>query len=373
MMKVFPTDKITVRNLVDEYEEIGANGEGGVTGYGGVLNIRPPYQREFVYETRDQEKVIQTILEGAPLGLMYWFSHDDGKMEVMDGQQRSISIARFIEGDYSVVVDGNRHYFHTLSPEEQERVLNYELLVYECKGSEKERIRWFERINIAGKPLKSQEIRNATYNGTWVTDARNRFGRRGCLAEVIGGHLTSGEVHRQKLLETAIQWKIGSKNSSAIEDYMSAHRSNKSAKDLWLHFKTIVEWVAEVFPKKRDKMKSVDWGKWYALYGNDQHDQKEYEDLIQNLEKNDNLSKKTGIYEYVLTRDETHLTLRLFDADMKSNAYDKQRGICPGCNKKFPIERMEGDHIIPWIKNGPTTEDNCQMLCKPCNAGKGAK
>lgn len=203
--------KIAVRDLCKDYED---DAEGGVRGYGGKLDIRPPYQREFVYDAKERNKVIDTLTQDFPLNVMYWSVRDDGTYEVIDGQQRTISICQYVDGEFA----WNDLYFHNLTDDQQEQILNYELMVYFCKGTDSERLAWFETINIAGKVLTAQELRNATYAGPWLSDAKKHFSKTGCPAYVVGGDLMKGSPIRQDYLETVLDWISGGE----IRDYMGS-------------------------------------------------------------------------------------------------------------------------------------------------------
>ena len=219
--------KITVRDLVEDYHD---DGEGGVRGYGGKLDIRPPFQREFVYKDKQRDAVIETINKGFPLNVMYWAVRQDGTYEVIDGQQRTISAAQYVEGDYSL--DGR--YFHNLQDDEQERILNYPLQVYVCEGNASEKLDWFRIINIAGEKLTDQELRNAVYAGPWVSDAKRHFSRPNSPAYAVGNKYVQGSPIRQDYLETAIQWIRA--RAQTVEDYMAAHQHDRTATALWSHF-----------------------------------------------------------------------------------------------------------------------------------------
>ena len=249
--------QITVRDLVADYRD---DGEGGVRGYGGELDIRPPFQREFVYKDKQRDAVIETINKGFPLNVMYWAVRQDGTYEVIDGQQRTISAAQYVERDYSL--DGR--YFHNLQDDEQERILDYPLQVYVCEGSASEKLAWFRIINIAGEKLTGQELRNAVYAGPWVFEAKRHFSRKGaaCPAYAIGSRFVNGRAERQEYLETAIQWIKD--EGQTVEEYMAAHQHDKTATALWSHFQSVINRVKAVFPNYRKPMKGVDWG---GLYG----------------------------------------------------------------------------------------------------------
>ena len=357
--------EITVRDLVEDYSD---DGEGGVRGYRGKLDIRPPFQREFVYKDKQRDAVIETINKGFPLNVMYWAVRQDGTYEVIDGQQRTISVAQYVESDYSL--DGR--YIHNLQDDEQERILNYLLQVYICEGSASEKLDWFRIINIAGVKLTDQELRNAVYAGPWVSDAKRHFSRKGaaCPAYAIGSRYVKRRADRQEYLETAIQWIKD--EGQTVEEYMATHQHDKTATALWSHFQSVINRVEAVFPNYRKEMKGVDWGGLYGQLMDESLDPEGLEDDVVRLMIDEDATKKAGIYPYLLTGEERHLNIRGFSPAMKSEAFERQDGVCPRCTKKFSIDEMEGDHIDPWSKGGKTVAGNCQMLCKPCNRRKSS-
>lgn len=354
--------EITIRELTDGYED---NDEAGVMGYGGKLDIRPPYQREFIYKDKQRDAVIDTITKKFPLNVMYWAVREDGNFEVIDGQQRTISICQFIEGDFAF----KRRYFHNLQNDEQEQILGYKVMVYFCSGTDSERLQWFKTINIAGEKLTDQELRNAVYSGSWVTDAKRYFSKTACPAYVIGGDYLNGTAIRQDYLETTLKW-ISEDN---IESYMAKHQHEPNANEIWLYFQTVINWIKVVFPKYRKEMKGIDWGVLYNEFRDQNFDSKELENEVTQLMEDEDVESKKGIYPYVLTRKEKYLNIRAFSNNQKREAYERQKGICPVCKKHFPIDEMEGDHITPWHEGGKTSAENCQMLCKEDNRRKSGK
>ncbi|MBT6052377.1 MAG: DUF262 domain-containing protein [Candidatus Scalindua sp.] len=360
-------NKITIRELVKDYRD---NGEGGVIGYGGKLDIRPPYQREFVYDKKKRDAVIDSINKEFPLNVMYWAVRDDGNFEIIDGQQRTISIAQYVEGDFSF--DGK--FWGNLQDDERDKILDYELMIYWCSGTPSERLEWFEIINIAGERLSDQELRNAVYYGSWVTDAKRYFGRRGCAAYRLANKYVSGDYIRQEYLETTIKWIANTNKADGIKEYMAVHQHQASANELWLYFQSVINWITTIFPTYRSKqMKRKDWGFLYNEFKDKNLDPAKLEKEIKVLMLDDEVGNKNGIYQYVLTRDEKYLNLRSFSDKQKSEAYEKQNGICKICGKHFEIDEMEGDHITPWHEGGKTTAENCQMLCKDDNRRKSGK
>jgi hypothetical protein len=354
--------EITIRELTEGYKD---NAENGVVGYNGKLDIRPPYQREFVYKDKQRDAVIETINQDFPLNVLYWAVREDGSFEVIDGQQRTISIAQYVNGDFSL----NGLYFHNLPKNKQEELLNYKLTIYWCTGTDSEKLDWFKIINIAGEKLTDQELRNAVYSGTWVTDAKRYFSKNGCAAYQIGEKHLNGSAIRQEYFETAIKWISNNK----IEAYMSKHQHDPNANELWLYFQAVISWVKAVFPTYRKEMKGIDWGFLYNEFKGQNFDSAKLEEEVSELMQDEDVGTKKGIYTYVLTRKEKHLNIRAFSDKQKREAYEKQQGICVVCKEHFQLAEMEADHITPWHEGGKTDAKNCQMLCKEDNRRKSGK
>ncbi len=357
---------LTARELVDGYHD---DGEDGVVGYGGKLDIRPPFQREFIYKGKQREAVIRSIQGRFPLNVMYWSVRDDGTYEIIDGQQRTISIAQYVKSEFSV--DGR--YFHNLTLEEQSLVLDYKLMVYVCTGTHRDKLDWFRTVNIAGEKLYDQELRNAVYSGSWVSEAKRYFSKSGCPAAGLGGDYMTGSPIRQDYLQTVIKWR-GDAEDTDIDDYMARHQHDASAASLWQYYRAVIDWIESSFTKKRKKiMKGVDWGTLYNAYKDADLDSIWIEKQIKRLILDDDVENKKGIYPYILTGDEKYLNLRAFKPGMKQKIYELQNGKCAICKNEFEISDMEADHITPWSEGGKTIAENCQMLCKKCNREKAAK
>lgn len=341
------------------------NQEDGVIGYGGKLNIRPKYQREFVYKDKQRNSVIETVRKDFPLNVMYWVKNEDGSYEVLDGQQRTISICEYVSGNFSL----DFQYFHNLEDVEREQILSYKLMVYICEGNDREKLDWFKTINIAGEKLTEQELRNAVYTGTWLTDAKRYFSKTSCPAYSIGSDYLNGSPIRQEYLETTLSWI----SEDAIEEYMATHQHKPNANELWLYFQSVINWVRAVFPNYRREMKGGGWWILYNQFKDQEYDAAELEREITKLMQDEDVTKKSGIYEYVLTRNEKYLSIRAFTEKQKRESYERQQGICTKCRLQFAIQEMEADHITPWHEGGKTTVENCQMLCKNCNRTKSGK
>lgn len=358
-MKIEP-HQIPVREIVEGYQD---NEEGGVVGYGGKLNIRPAYQREFVYDDAKRNAVIETLRHGFPLNVMYWVHNAAGGFELLDGQQRTLSICQYVHGDFSMP-DGK--YFKNLPPDLRQQILDYELTVYICEGTDSERLDWFRVINTAGERLTPQELLNANYTGPWLADAKLHFSKTKCPAYKIADKYMAGKPIRQDYLETVLGWL----NDGDGRGYMAAHQHDDNANELWLYFQQVIHWVETLFPKYRSEMKGVAWGELFNKVGTRAFDAKKLEKRVTALMEDDDVTAKKGIYPYVLTGAEKFLNIRVFTAAMKRSAYEKQKGICAKCGKHFDLSEMEADHVTPWSKGGKTAAANCQMLCLPCNRAK---
>ena len=387
--------KLTVADLVEGFYEDTKTGK--VTGFNGKLDIRPPYQREFVYEIDKQQKVINTVLSGYPLNVMYWAKKDDGTFELMDGQQRTISICRYSKSQYSVDVETANKKLPTtydyLSNDKQQYFLNYPLTVYICDGKEDEKLAWFEIINIAGVKLTEQEMRNAIYNGAWVTDAKRYFSRvdgegyaseghesnghtYGDYINVVGGKNSEKEnaVVRQKLLEIVLQWATDKYNRDnnkkiSIEEYMAFHRREDNARELWRYYEDVMEWVKSTFPVYEDFMKNVNWGELYNTY-HDSTPVDAKDKVAKIMESADEISNIKNVYLAVLSNDLKYLNARAFDKKDMKRKLKEQNCKCAYCHTDLDNTEMRGDHIRPWSKGGKTEYSNLQILCTECNIKK---
>jgi hypothetical protein len=354
--------EIAVRDLTDGFED---NDEHGVVAYGGKLDIRPPYQREFIYKDKQRNAVIDTVRKDFPLNVMYWAVREDGNFEVIDGQQRTLSICQYANGDYSI--EGLA--FHNLKDDQQKQIHDYKLMVYLCSGTDSEKLEWFRTINIAGEELTAQELRNAVYAGPWTADAKRYFSKTACPAYAIASNYVRGTPIRQDYLETAIDWR----SKGQIEEYMSKHQHDENATPLWQYFQKVIGWIEATFTTYRREMKGVEWGALYEQFKDAELDTVKLEKRISALMMDDDVGNKSGIYPFVLEGDERHLNIRAFSENMKREAYERQKGICIKCKKKFKFEEMEGDHVKPWHESGKTIAANCQMLCKDDNRRKSGK
>lgn len=367
--------KVTVGEIVKGYIN---NDDQGIRGYNGLLDIRPPYQREFIYNEQEQQAVITTVLNGYPLNIMYWVKRNEDAecpYEVMDGQQRTLSLCEYVAGKFAY----DYMNFFNLPADVQKKILNYELTIYVCEGEESEKLEWFKTINIAGKPLNEQEIRNAVYAGPFVSDAKRYFSKTNCAAYRLGKDLVNGSPIRQDFFKKALEWMADhetrkGKSQSAV-GYMSVHQHDLNAMPIWTYFQTVLRWAMDTFNMKKFKkiMKGLDWACFYDEYHEKALDIKAIEIQISELMGDDEIQKPQGIIPYVLTGSERYLDLRVFSDKIKLAVWEKQNHKCAICGKELDYEFMEGDHIIPWCDGGRTTIENCQMLCRNCNRTKGGR
>ena len=341
----------------------------GVVAYGGKLDIRPAYQREFIYPDAKRDAVIDSVLKGFPLNTMYWVKRDDGTFEVLDGQQRTLSICMFLDRAFAINWEGKLYYADSQN-EITKAILDYPLDIYICEGSDLEKLEWFRVINVGGEVLTEQELLNATYSGPWLNAAKRYFSKPGCGGYKMSQDYQNCSVIRQELLRKAIYWVALSQGKTIIE-YMAEHQHDVECSELWGHFSKVIEWVNTTFKKKRKSMKSVEWGELYNLFGDRKVNVDELEEEISRLVEDPDVTKESGIYRYVFDHNEKWLSIRAFDKRAKQIAFERQKGKCPICGLTYSIEEMEADHITPWSKGGPTTNENCQCLCRNCNRQKG--
>lgn len=367
---------VTVGEITKGYID---NEEQGVRGYNGLLDIRPPYQREFIYNESEQQAVINTVMHGYPLNVMYWVKRSDDAecpYEVMDGQQRTLSLCEYVAGKFAYDFKN----FFNQPADVQKKILDYKLTVYVCEGEESEKLEWFKTINIAGKPLNEQEIRNAVFAGPFVSDAKRHFSKNNCGAYRLGKDLVNGSPIRQDFFKKALEWMAdhetrSGKPQTAVDSYMAKHQHDLNAGPLWSYFQSVLNWAISNFNVKKFKkiMKGLDWAKYYDKYHETPLDIKSMEKRISELIGDDEIERQSGIIPYVLTGDEHYLDLRAFPDKIKLAVWERQNHKCALCGKEFDMEFMEGDHITPWRDGGRTTVENCQMLCKECNRRKGCK
>lgn len=376
MMKLKPIT-IKIEDLIKNYVDDSDN-QGAVVGYGGNLNIRPAYQRNFVYHEKERNAVIDTVMKHYPLNSIYWNLNSDGTYEVIDGQQRIISICQFCNPDnekaYSINLDGKKDWrkFDALSPTMQKNILEYELNVYVCyDGTDDEKLEWFKTININSEPLKDQELRNAQFTGKWLAEAKYYFSRTNGNAFQLAKDYINGSPNRQEYLETALKWIVDRDKLKSIEEYMGNHRNDEDAEDLWTYFKKVIDWVETYFPTKRKIMKGLEWGILYNLYKDNDYNPAKLEKEINELLQDDDITNQKGIYEYLLSgkskTTERKLSLRAFSEKEKNQLYEIQNHKCAKCGKEFSIDELDAHHKIQWANGGHTTIDNGILYCKECH------
>lgn len=378
--------KIKIKDLYDGFIDKSETGE-GIVAFNGYLNVQPKYQREFIYDDVRQEKVIKSIINNFPINVMYWLKLDDTHYEMLDGQQRTVSICRFIKNNFKVNLVNKTtgqvdpKYFDTLSSEISKQFLNYELYVYICEGDSSETLDWFQTINISGVSLNEQEMRNAIYSGPFVESLKRYFAKRNCAFEKYSlinlKDYVTGQPIRQDIVEIALDW-VSLKDDTDIKTYMSRRLKDENAKDVFDYFVEVISRVKSLFVDYRKEMKSVDWGRLYDYVRRHRPDLltvspdvvKDFSDKVTRLMEDEEVTRKKGIYEYLITGEEKALSIRKFDDRTKRTVYERQDGKCAICGEKFDISECEADHIIPWSKGGKTVIDNCQILCKKCNSRK---
>jgi hypothetical protein len=362
----------------------------GLFGLGGRLTIQPEYQRNYIYADGGGKKeaaVIESLLKGYPLGLIYFNSVATDKFEVLDGQQRITSIGRFVTNKFAIMDNGNPKNFDSLPADQQTTIRDSKLLIYECEGTESEIKKWFETINIAGVPLNSQELLNAIYSGPFVTLAKAEFSNSQNANIQKWNAYIKGSANRQELLERALDWV----SKGDIGGYMSAHRNETSINELKTYFNTVIDWVSTVFADVLSEMKGLEWGRLYEEYHSKSYDPKTVSDEVKKLAADPYVRKRNGIFEYLLggSVDTRLLEVRVFDIGVKQSVYARQTqeskakdvSNCPLCaigpasNKSriYKIDEMDADHIAAWSTGGDSSAKNCQMLCITHNRAKGNK
>ena len=384
MITTLKTD-ITVKDICDGFVYNELEGK-GLYGLSGKLTIQPEYQRNYIYaDGKKDVAVIESIINGYPLGLIYFNQPEDGKYEVLDGQQRITSFGRFVTNKFAIKVDGMEQYFSGLPADLQKKILDYPLTIYICQGEEKEIKDWFKTINIAGVPLNEQELRNAIYSGPFVTAAKEEFSNSQNANVQKWGAYISGSVNRQSFLETALDWV----SDGNIEAYMSDHRRDNNINELKTHFTSVIDWVSSVFTDLTSEMCGIEWGRLYREYHKNPYNPQEVSKKLRELYEDPYVRNRRGIFEYILggCSDAKLLDVRVFDDATKRRVYNEQtkdaeaKGIsnCPLCaigheansTRIYQLSEMDADHVSAWSKGGATSEENCQMLCKTHNRAKG--
>lgn len=378
----------TVREICNGFVYNELEGK-GLFGLGGKLTVQPEYQRNYIYaDGKKDVAVIQSILKGYPLGLIYFNKVADDKFEVLDGQQRITSIGRYVTGKFAVKDQNDlEQYFSGLPQELQDKILNTELLIYECQGSESEIKEWFKTINIAGVPLNNQELLNAVYSGSFVTLAKAEFSNSQNANIQMWSAYISGNVNRQDYLATALDWV----SHGHVGDYMSQHRYDDNINELKAYFTSVIDWASSVFIDVKNEMCGLEWGRLYEQYHQNAYNPAEVSQKLHELYADPFVTNKRGIAEYILggCSDTKLLNIRIFGEADKQTVYEQQtstareQGVsnCPLCamgndanhDRIWKLSEMDTDHVTAWSKGGSTDISNCQMLCKTHNRAKGNK
>ena len=385
-MKTTLRTDITVKDICEGFVYNEAE-EKGLFGLSGKLTIQPEYQRNYIYNDNKKDvAVIESILKGYPIGLIYFNKIDNNHFEVLDGQQRITSIGRFITGKFAIK-DENKmeQYFDSLPEDKRQKINETKLLIYECEGTEIEIKEWFKTINIAGIPINEQELLNAVYCGNFVTLAKQEFSNSSNSQNQKRSAYISGSVNRQDFLATALKWVSEGK----ISDYMSKHRQDDNILELKTYFNSVIDWVSNIFRCVKKEMRGLDWGELYKTYHKNPYDIDDVNEKVKNLYADYFVKNKKGIFEYILggCENENLLDIRIFDEITKKSVYTKQTeeakqknvSNCPLCaisnstnkNKIWELSEMEADHVTAWNKGGKTDINNCQMLCITHNRSKG--
>ena len=380
-LKQYTIEEICNGFVYNEYE-----GK-GLFGLSGRLTIQPEYQRNYIYaDGKKDVAVIESVLKGYPLGLIYFNKVDGGQLEVLDGQQRITSLGRFVKGNFAIKINGMEQYFSGLATNLQEMIMQTKLLVYECEGTEVEIKEWFKTINIVGVPLNEQEKLNAIFSGPFVTLAKEEFSNSQNANVSKWKAYIKGDVKRQEILERALQWVS---KSNDVSGYMSQHRYDNNINELKLYFNAVINWVSSVFSDVESSMCGLEWGRMYELYHKNAYNPAKVSERVQTLMADDYVEDKKGIFEYILGGeiDKSLLNIRLFEPSVIKSVYAKQtadakeKGIsnCPLCalsdtnnkTKIWQLKEMDADHVTAWSRGGATDISNCQMLCKTHNRAKG--
>ncbi len=385
-MKTTLRTDITVKDICDGFLYNELEGK-GLFGLSGQLTIQPEYQRNYIYADGKRDvAVIESILKGYPLGLIYFNQVGDGKLEVLDGQQRITSFGRFVTGKFAVKDEnGMEQYFSGIAADKKARILETKLLIYECNGTESEIKEWFRTINIAGVPLNSQELLNAVYSGPFVTLGKAEFSNSQNANIQKWSAYVAGSANRQEFLECALEWV----SKDNIADYMSRHRRDNNITELKNHFRSVIEWVSSVFSDVESEMRGLGWGRLYEAYHNQPYSPQKVSAEVKKLYADPYIKNRKGVFEYLLggSVDTKLIDVRVFDEATKKSVYAKQtqeaekKGVsnCPLCaighdankSKIWKLAEMDADHVAAWSKGGSTEAKNCQMLCKTHNRAKG--
>jgi len=387
-MKTTLKINITIKDVCDGFVYNELEGK-GLFGLSGKLTIQPEYQRNYFYISdggKREMAVIESILKGYPIGLIYFNKVFKDKLEVLDGQQRITSIGRFVTDKFAIKDEsGMEQYFSGMAQDKKAKIMETNLLIYECEGTESEIKEWFRVINIAGVPLNDQELLNAVYSGPFVTLGREEFSNNQNANVQRWSAYIKGSVNRQDFWERALDWV--SKNNTS--DYMSSHRFDTNIDEVKAYFNSVINWISSVFIDVKNEMRGLEWGRLYEKYHNKSYNSKKISERVQKLYNDPYVTDKKGIFEYVLggSIDKKLLNVRIFDEAIKQKVYNSQtakarkegKSNCPLCaighdankNKIWSFSEMDADHVSAWSKGGKSDIENCQMLCKTHNRAKG--
>ena len=385
MKTILKTD-LTVRDINEGFVYNEYEGK-GLFGWGGKLTIQPEYQRNYIYADGKRDvAVVDSLLKGYPLGLLYFVKVGEDKYEILDGQQRVTSFGRYITNKFAIKdKNGMEQYFDGLAKDLQDKILDSQLTIYICEGEESEIKEWFKTINIAGIPLNNQELLNAIYSGPFVTLAREEFSNSNNANIQKWEAYIKGSVNRQEFLATALEWV----SKGSVDNYMSQHRFDTNINELKTYFNSVITWASTVFKDVKSDMKGLEWGRLYETYHNNSYDPNKVSEILCKLYADPQVQDTKGICEYILggCKDTRLLNIRVFDDNTKRVVYEKQTqdaqakeiSNCPLCalgndnnkNKIWELKEMDADHVTAWSKGGATDIDNCQMLCQTHNRAKG--
>ena len=385
-MKTTLRTEITVKDICEGFVYNVLEGK-GLFGLAGKLTIQPEYQRNYIYADGKRDvAVIESILKGYPLGLIYFNKVSDDNLEVLDGQQRITSFGRYVTNKFAIQDEhGMQQYFDGIAVDKQTKILETKLLIYECEGAETEIKDWFRTINIYGVPVNQQEILNAVYSGPFVTLGKAEFSNSQNANIQKWGAYISGSVNRQDFLERALEWV----SKGDIDDYMSRHRYDKNITELKTYFNSVIDWVSTVFTDVESEMRGLEWGRLYEVYHHKAYNPTKISKQVQELYGDPYIKNRKGIFEYILggSVDTKLLDIRVFDEATKREVYAAQtakagkkgESNCPLCalghdankSKIWKLSEMDADHVAAWSKGGATSAKNCQMLCKTHNRAKG--
>lgn len=385
-MKTTLRTDLTVKEICDGFVYNELEGK-GLFGLSGKLTIQPEYQRNYIYADGKRDvAVIESILKGYPIGLIYFNKISADALEILDGQQRITSIGRFVTGKFAIKdTDGMQQYFSGLAQNKQDIILNTKLLIYECEGTESEIKEWFKTINIAGVPLTNQELLNAIYSGPFVTLAKEEFSNSQNAHVQKWSAYVSGSVNRQDFLERALEWV----SKGEVDRYMSLHRNDTKITELKNYFNSVIDWVSSVFTDIESEMRGLEWGRLYETYHKKAYFPKKVSADVHQLYADPYVKNRKGIFEFILggKEDTRLLDVRVFDEATKKSVYARQTEAakenrlsnCPHCaighdankGKMWSLADMDADHVAAWSKGGATDAKNCQLLCKTHNRAKG--